>query len=36
LIGDDDVEVHRFEERDGFYDALGGMDTPCGAGEVAQ
>lgn len=36
LIGDDDVKVHRFEEGDGFYDVVGGVDTSCGAGEVAQ
>lgn len=36
LVGDDDVEVDRFEEGDGFDDVLGGVDGAGGASEVAE
>ena len=35
LIDDDDVEVRSFEEGDGFYDVLCGVDAARCAGEVA-
>ena len=35
LVCDDEVEVDRFEEGDGFDDVLGGVDGAGGAGEIA-